>query len=97
MEHNEDLKSRLQRIKQNFYSEIANTQSCKDIIKKAIKRRFPGIPERANDNLVSRLMDLDNDEILQMGRDTIKVKDLIDDVVSIILGFMDDLDERDLW
>lgn len=96
MGYNEDLKARLQRIKQNFYSENANAKSYKDIIKKAIKYRFPGIPERANDALVSKLMDLDNNEILQMGKDTIKVEDLIDDIIEIIFGFIVDLDDENL-
>jgi len=80
----EDIKARLERMKQNIYSEMSNAQSCKDIIKMAIKKRFPGIPERANDTLAGRIMDLDNNEILQMGKETIKVENLIDDIVVII-------------
>ena len=92
----ETLRERLERIKQNAYSEMFNVQSHKDIIKKAIKARFPSIPERANDNLAGKLLDLDNDEILQMGRDQIKVGDLIMDIVDIIGDFMSDMDNQDL-
>ena len=89
----EALKVRLQNIKENALSEMSNTPSCKDIIKRAVKKRFPGIPERANDILAAKLMDLDNNEILQMGKDQITVKDLINDIVLIINDLMAQTDE----
>jgi len=96
MANMEDIKARLQRMKENIYSEMSGAQSSKDIIKTAIKRRFPGIPERANDMLAGKLMELDNNEILQMGKETIKVEDLIIDIVNAINDLMMEMDSENL-
>lgn len=87
-----DVRERLERMKNEISAELAQAKSCKEIIKDAIKAKYPRIPDRANDELVSRLLHLDNDEILQMGKEQIRVEDLIMDIVEIIEQQLHDMD-----
>lgn len=80
----EAIKNRLNLMKQAILVETTGANNYKKIIKNAIKARFPGIPDAANDRLAGNLFHLDNDEILQMGKEQIAVEDLLFELAQII-------------
>ncbi len=89
-----NLKNRLNAMKENLYYRQFGTMSYKEIIKKAIKIQYPNIPDRANDMLSEKLLNLDFDEVLKMGKDEIYVGDLIENTAIVIEDMMKELDEN---
>ena len=80
----EAIKNRLNLMKQAILLETSGASNYKKIIKDALKILYPNIPEKACDKLASNLFHLDNDEILQMGKDQITVNDLLFVLAQII-------------
>ena len=94
MTHQELEKERLNNLKHDALVNMYGASSCKDILKKAMKIRYPKIPDKANERLVSKLLFLDNHDVLQMGDDEIMVAELIADLIEIIIMFMYEIDEE---
>ena len=88
------IAEKIETLKVHALSGMYSGENCKDIIKKAMKIRYPQIPDNANEKLVSKLLSLDNNAVLQMGQSEIMVADLIKDLIAIIQGFIRELDAK---